>query len=368
MNSCAVIMAGGSGTRLWPLSRRSRPKQLLRIVEGRSLIYKTYERLNAVFSPSDIYVIALAEHLPAIADELPALPLENLIGEPTGRDTANAIALAAAILHKKNPDTIMSVFTADHLIRPTDTFVEVIRRGFATVEENADALVTFGIKPTEPHIGLGYIERGEPDMPGVWTVKSFKEKPDLDTARQYVASGDYYWNSGMFVWRTEAILNQLRQHLSASHGAALKIADVWHSESGETGLETSRLAGPTLAGELYPSLEKISIDFAVMEKAPKVLVVEMALDWLDVGNWTALPAVLGADSFGNTKALKRAAGLSSNNNIFVAEDDHLIAAIGVKDLVVVHSADATLICHRDQVQQIKELVAQLDQEYDGHYT
>ncbi|MBN2563173.1 MAG: NTP transferase domain-containing protein [Phycisphaerae bacterium] len=357
MNKYAVIMAGGAGTRLWPLSRRNRPKQLLHIVEGRSLIYKAFERLNAAFSPSDIYVIAMADHLPVIAEELPALPSENLIGEPVGRDTANAVALAAAILHEKSPDSVMGVFTADHVIRPTAKFVEIIKRGFAAAVEDADALVTFGIKPTEPHTGLGYIERGGPHTPGVWTVKSFKEKPDLDTARRYVASGDYYWNSGMFVWRTATILEQLRQHLSPSHAAVLRLAEAWNTDDGRL-----------LAEELYPGLEKISIDFAVMEKAPKVLVVEMALDWLDIGNWTALPSVLGADSFGNTKALKRAATLSSDGNIFVTEEDHLIAAIGIKDLVVVHSPDATLVCRKDQIQRIKDLVADLDQEYDGLYS
>lgn len=356
MKQSAVIMAGGSGTRLWPLSRKTRPKQLLHIVEGRSLIYKAFERLHATFSPQDIFVIALAEHLPAIAEELPALPGNNLIGEPTGRDTANAIALAAAILHERDPETIMGVFTADHLIRPTDRFTEIVRSGFAATSENPDALVTFGIKPTEPHTGLGYVARGEAISPGIWAVDSFKEKPDLDTARQYVASGRYYWNSGMFVWRTATILEQLKEHLPGSHDAARKLAKLWGTAE-----------GPEIAKELYPTLERISIDFAVMEKAPKVLVVEMALNWLDVGNWTALPSVLGVDASGNTKALKRAATLSSKDNILVTEDDHLIATIGVDNLVIVHSSDATLICHKDQVQRIKEIVAELDQEYDGKY-
>jgi len=356
MKRCAVIMAGGAGTRLWPLSRKSRPKQLLHFIEGRSLIAKAYERLNAVFSPKDIYVIALAEHLDAIGRELPTIPPENLIGEPVGRDTANAIALAAAILHENNPDTVMGVFTADHLIRPTDKFAELIRLGCDAAENNADALVTFGIKPTEPHTGLGYIERGAPHAPGIWAVGSFKEKPDLETARRYVASGNYYWNSGMFVWRTGTILSQLRQHLPESHAAAVKIAKAWPTDTGRS-----------LAGDLYPGLQKTSIDFAVMEKAPRVLVVEAEIEWLDVGNWTALPAALGTDSSGNVRALTRATVLSSENNILVCEDDHLIATLGVKDLVIVHSADATLICHRDQVQRIKELVAELDKEYGGSY-
>jgi len=357
MRKVAVIMAGGSGTRMWPLSRRKRPKQLLHIVEGTSLIHKTYERLNALLDPRDIYVIALAEHLPAISQELPALPPENLIGEPTGRDTANAITLAAAILHEHDPETVMGVFTADHLIRPVDTFAQIVQRGYDAAIETPDALVTFGIKPTEPHVGFGYIERGDEVSPGTWAVASFREKPDLAKAKQYVASGNYYWNSGMFVWRTETILEQVKQRLPGSFEGATELARVWSTPQGSD-----------LAKSIYPTLERISIDFAIMEKAPKVLVVEMALDWLDVGNWTALTSVLGTDAEGNTRALSRAASMASNGNILVAEGDHLIATIGVSDLVIVHSADATLVCHKDEIQRIKDMVGQLAEEWDDHYS
>lgn len=364
MREVAVIMAGGSGTRLWPLSRRARPKQLLRIVEGRSLLARAFERLHAAFAPQDIYVIALAEHVPAIAKELPDLPASNLIGEPVGRDTTNAIALAAAILHHKDPDTVMGVFTADHLIRPVDGFVEVIRRGYAAIGESPDALVTFGIKPTEPHTGLGYVECGDPVTSGVWAVNSFKEKPDLATAKQYVDSGRYFWNSGTFVWRTATILKQIEANQPEIHAAAQKLAEVWHTPEGQA-----------LAAEVYPTLPRISIDYAVMEKmfgpnatGAKVLVVEMALDWLDVGHWTALSKAIGADAGENTSALRRGITLSCKNNVLVCEDDHLIATIGVDDLIIVHSPDATLVCHKDQIDRIKELVAQLEKEYDGQYS
>lgn len=364
MREVAVIMAGGSGTRLWPLSRRARPKQLLRIVEGRSLLSRAFERLRATFAPKDIYVIALAEHVPAIAEELPELPASNLIGEPVGRDTTGAIALAAAILHRDDPETVMGVFTADHLIRPVDRFVEVIRRGYAAVGESPDALVTFGIKPTEPHTGLGYVECGDSVASGVWAVNSFKEKPDLATAKQYVASGKYFWNSGTFVWRTQTILEQIKANQPAIHAAAQKLAGAWHTPE-----------GPSLAAEVYPTLPRISIDYAVMEKmfepkatAAKVLVVEMALDWLDVGHWTALSKVLGAGAGENTSALRRGITLSCKNNVLVCEDDHLIATIGVDDLIIAHSPDATLVCHKDHIDRIKELVANLDEEYDGQYS
>lgn len=357
MRQCAVIMAGGSGTRLWPLSRRERPKQLLRIIEGRSLIQHAFERLRRIFEPRDIHVIALAEHRAAMAEELPELPWENFFGEPMGRDTAAAISTAAAILNERDPNTVMGVFTADHLIRPVERFVEVVRRGYETSAANGDALVTFGVKPTEAHVGLGYVKRGAASGPGVWKVEGFKEKPDIETARRFVASGDYYWNSGMFVWRTGTILRELDRHLPATAQIARELAKVW----GRPGSVPS-------ATKLYEGLTRISIDHAVMEKAECVLVVEMDLEWLDVGNWTALPSVLGTDMSNNTMAAANVVTMDAKGNIIVCEDDHLIAAIGVEDLVIVRSGDATLICRRDQVQRIKELVAELEQKHKGRYS
>ncbi|OWY72602.1 hypothetical protein B7486_06695 [cyanobacterium TDX16] len=349
MERKAVIMAGGSGTRLWPLSRRDRPKQLLRIIDGRSLIYRAVERLTGLLDPRDIYVITLKDHLPAIAEELPMLPPENLIGEPLGRDTAAAIALSAAMLHARQPETIMGVFTADHVIRPADRFVDIVRRGYDAAERYADALITFGVKPTEPHTGLGYVRRGRPAADGVYEVTAFKEKPDAATARQYVDSGEYFWNSGMFVWRTAAILDQLRLHLPETATAAAQLA-----QSGVAGLTSGT------AHAIYAALPRISIDHAVMEKAAKVLTVEMSLEWLDVGNWTALPAVMGADASANTTAAPEHLVIDGKGNIIVSEDNHLIAVVGAEDLVVVHSKNATLVCRRDQVQEIKSLVARLE--------
>lgn len=357
MRRCAVIMAGGSGTRLWPLSRQDRPKQLLNIIEGRSLIRHAYERLCDLVPAEDIHVIALAEHLAAIARELPELPPENLLGEPMARDTAAAIALAAAVLDQRDSGTIMGVFTADHLIRPAGRFVEIVRRGYELAGAERDGLVTFGIKPTEPHTGLGYILRGAAMESGVWSVGAFKEKPDVETARRFVASGDYYWNSGMFVWRTEAILRALEEFLPDTTKTARELAATW-GQMDLWGAATRR----------YERLERISIDHAVMEKAPRVLVVEMDLEWLDVGSWTALPSVLGVDAQGNTVAASNVAMMDARGNIIVSEDHHLIAAIGVEDLVIVRSSNATLICRRDQVQRIKELLAELEQRHKGRYS
>lgn len=356
MHRHAVIMAGGSGTRLWPLSRRRRPKQLLRIIEGRSLLRMAYERLAVLLPPERIHVITLAEHLPAVAAELPELPAVNLIGEPVGRDTANAVALSAGILHARDPATIMGVFTADHVIRPVEQFAEIVRLGYETAERQPDALITFGILPTEPHTGMGYVHRGEPVAPGVYRVQRFREKPNLEAAKSYVASGDYYWNSGMFVWPTATILEQLRANLPETHDVALRLGAAWGTPAGRAPAEN-----------VYGGLKKISIDFAVMEKAPRVLVVEMALQWSDVGSWTALAGVLGADATGNVRSAAHTAALDAHNNVFVTEDDHLIAAIGVEGLVVVHSPDATLVCRREDAQRIKDLVERLSAEGGERY-
>lgn len=350
-------MAGGSGTRLWPLSRADRPKQLLNILGGRSLLREAYDRLRAAIPPSDIYVIALASHLPAIAAELNETPSENLIGEPTGRDTANAVALAAAVLNELDPDTIMGVFTADHHIQPTEAFTDNLATAFAAAKEHSDALITFGIPPVEAHTGYGYIERGEPIAPGLYRVEAFREKPDATTAAAYMASGRHYWNSGMFVWRTTTILGEIERRLPDTHATMRRLAKTWFTSS-----------GPAEAARSYSTLKRISIDFAVMEHAKNVLVVEAGFNWCDVGDWAALARILPADNAGNLSSAACTALLDSRNTIVVSEDDHLIATIGVDDLVIVHAAGATLVCRRDQVQRLRDLVARLEQEHPGRYT
>ncbi|NIA06111.1 MAG: NTP transferase domain-containing protein [Actinobacteria bacterium] len=353
----AIIMAGGSGTRLWPLSRKSRPKQLLRIFGQSSLLSLSVKRLQEVVEASNIYVLTNADYASAVRDELHELPAENVIGEPQGRDTANAIGLAAAILNEKDPEAVMGVFTADHMIEPIDVFGQTVTRAFELAEKYSESLITFGIKPTWAHTGLGYVQAGEPvtsseDDYQAFKVRSFKEKPSSELAQEYLDSGQHYWNSGMFVWGVRTILDQLQQFLPESYKALQEIAADWGKDGGEKTFQ-----------QIFPTLQKISIDYAVMEKAQNVLMVALPCQWVDMGSWSVLSDVLPMDKEGNVASAAAIEFLDSRNNVIVSEDEnHLLALIGLEDVIVVHSAEATLICHKSQAQAVKDLVARMERQ------
>jgi mannose-1-phosphate guanylyltransferase len=355
-----VIMAGGSGKRLWPLSRGNTPKQLLPVARGKSLLRLSFDRLLDTLPPEQIYVCTGEQHREAILADLPELPKDNLLGEPEPRDTANAVGFPAAVLAAKDPEACFAVVTADHVIKPVETFSDRLTAGFEVCETHPDLLVTFGVVPTFGHTGLGYVQRGQPleveNREGIYAVEAFKEKPDKPTADRYVESGRYYWNSGMFVWRASTVLDALKQYLPESHKGLTKIADAWGTPDQARVLQ-----------ETYPTLPKISIDYAVMEPASRrsgstegVAVVELGVDWLDVGSWPALAETLELDQFDNAVDAPALALLDSDANIILSRDektpDHLIALIGVSDTVVVHTGDCTLICPKSEAQKVKELV------------
>jgi len=349
-------MAGGVGVRLWPLSRKERPKQVLRLFSGTSLMRQCYERVAGLLKPEQIHVITNEAHLPLVAEELPEVPAENLIGEPVGRDTANAVGLAAAVLAVKDPEAVIGVFPADHVITPQEHFAESVEQAYRTAEQNADALVTLGIRPSRPDTNYGYIHRGERLSEGLYGVEQFIEKPNVASAMKYLSTGEYYWNSGMFAWRASTILNQIKKHLPQSHASIMEIAAAWKSDARD-----AKLQG------IYPGLMRISIDFAVMERADRVLVVEMECQWVDVGSWPAIESVVHADQDGNVSACPRVLHLGSRGNIVVSEEKHLIATIGVDDLVIVHAPDATLICTRRDTQGMKELADMIRQQFGEEY-
>ncbi len=348
------------------MSRRNRPKHFLRLFNDKSLLRISYERLAEVLPPSNIWVITRDDQIDGVTSEIPEIPREHLIGEPAVCDTANAIGLAAMILQQCDPNGVMGVFTADHIIRPVDRFAASIRCAYDTAENHPDSLVTLGVVPTQPHTGYGYLHRGQLISPGAYEVRSFREKPDRDTATAYLKSGEYFWNSGMFVWRVETILKQLERLLPANYSLLRQIvpdSSAGAHDSKKAGADfLRRLQSPT-AVSAYSSLPRVSIDFGVMEKSDRVLMCTLDCDWLDVGSWTSLEQILSSDSAGQIAAVAPTVSIDSQNNILVGDPNHLIATIGVENLVVVHTADATLICPKDQVQKIKNLLDRIPKEY-----
>src|SRR5687768_6553766 len=363
-----VIMAGGAGTRLWPMSRNTVPKQLLKVVHGRSLLQLSYDRLRGILPPERIFVCTGAVHAQAVLENLPELPKENLLGEPIGRDTANAVAFPAAVLAKRDKDAVAAFVSADHVIEPVEQFQKSVKTAFDVVAQQPSALVTFGIVPTHGHTGLGYIHRGEAlqlkgGVGGAYRVQAFKEKPDKPTADRYVESERYYWNSGMFVWRCDVVMSELATHLPDSKKGLSEIADAWGTPKHDETL-----------GRVYPPLPKISIDYALMEPASQgkgkaqVVVVEMPVKWLDVGSWPALAETLATDDHDNATDCKTCVFVDSDANIIVSDQpEHLVTTIGISDMIVVHTKDATLVCPKSEAQRVKELVAKVKEKYGDRF-
>lgn len=344
----AMILAGGSGTRFWPLSRRAAPKQLLPLLGDRPMVQATIERLTPLFALKDVFVVTAAEHAEEIRRRTSGLPPENIIDEPVGRDTAAAIALFATFIEWRDPDAVFAVLPADHYINPVELFQEQLSRAVGLAAQGR--FVTFGIRPRDAATRYGYIRRGAPVAPGVFEVAKFHEKPDARRAHEFVAAGNCYWNSGMFVWRAKDVLQAIEQHLP-DHARAMREV--------RSALGTSRL--PAVLAREYAKLKRISIDYGVMEKVSNAVVMEAGFLWSDVGSWTALPSVRPVDSCGNVIEAEWS-GLDTKDTIVIGPSDRLIATIGVENLVVVQTADATLICHRDRAEDVKKLVEKLQKE------
>ncbi len=355
----AVVMAGGSGTRFWPKSRRNRPKQLLRLSGDSTMLQQTVSRLGDLVTPDSTWVITGADQAAAVREQLAAVPASNVVAEPCPRDTAACVGLAAAIIARHDPEGIMLVMPADHVIQPDSKFQATVRAAVEVVEADPTAFVTFGIKPTRPETGYGYIERGEelgaPQGIALHRVVQFREKPDRATAERFVAEGRFAWNAGIFVWKAQAILDALKTHRP---GLAESIERV------RPALGTPDEAA-AIARE-YPSMEKVPIDKAVMEKAANVRVLEVVYDWNDVGDWRALTALVPPDAANNTVQGSTYL-VDTRDSIIVSDDGGLIATLGVEGLVVVQAAGATLVARIDQLDKLKALVEGLDKAGHGSY-
>ena len=360
----AVILAGGSGIRLWPMSRTREPKQLLPLIGGKSLLALAFERLDGLVPPQRRWVCAAEAHRDAVLAALPGLSDERYLGEPVGRDTLAALAYASAVIARADEEATIVVLTADHLIEPLDTFQGVVSSGFEAAESGPGVLVTFGITPTYPATGFGYLRLGETFLAHARRVEEFREKPDAATAERWVAEGSdrYLWNSGMFVWKAPAFLECVQRYEPAASEAVRMIVDARGTPAFAQTIE-----------RIYPGLRKISVDFAVMEKASrdpmvKVAAVPMALSWKDIGSWPAFAETCPMDNQGNRLAAARHVLLETTKTLVVSEDPaHLIATFGCDDLVIVHTKSATLICNRDRADELKKLHALASEKYGPDY-
>lgn len=338
-------MAGGSGTRFWPLSRKHKPKQTLPILGGATMVRQTVERLFPLFDARQVYVVTAKEHADVVRRDLDLLPQENIIDEPTGRDTAAAIGLAATFLHWRDEHAAFAVLPADHFIDQPLKFQGALARGREAARTGA--LVTFGIKPRYAATSYGYLQRGE-KQDGVWRVKRFCEKPKAEVAQEFLKSGDYYWNGGIFVWEAKTILAAIEKFLPELSASLKSIG---------AALGTSRL--PSTLSKEYGNIKRISIDYGVMEKAEKVLMVETDFEWDDVGSWSAAADRRAKDGAGNAIEGQVFAVESKNSLVLSSDPNHLVGVLGLEDFVVVHTPDATLVCPKNRADDLKKLVEEI---------
>jgi len=351
-NRYIAIMAGGRGERFWPESRVHRPKQLLPIVGTKAMLTQTIDRLKTLVPVENIFVITNVEQRPCVLEVCPNLDPKKVIGEPIGRDTAAAVGLATLMVRREDPEACFAILPADAVISDTKGLRTTLVSAFSAAEAEP-VLVTIGVNANFPATAYGYIQQG--DLIGefaghnTFEVKRFVEKPDLSTAEGYLASGDYFWNSGIFIWSVPTIVEELKKN-TPSLWQALQEIDI--------GLSNDQDIVPLLL-EHYPYLEKISIDYAVIEKASRIVMIKSVFDWDDVGEWPAIARHYPADLRGNVIKGKAELADASNNIVYCRDDEHLVALLGVKDLIIVKTADATLVCHKDKAQLLKGLVNQI---------
>ncbi|MFZ5805879.1 MAG: mannose-1-phosphate guanylyltransferase [Verrucomicrobiota bacterium] len=342
-NFYACIMAGGSGERFWPLSRKTTPKHLLRLFSERTLLEQAVDRVGGLIPKEKILILTNTVQLEKTRELLKDFPQENIFAEPEKRDTAPAAALAAGWILRRSVDAEMALLPADALIKDIQTFQKQLADASSLAREQ-EALVTFSIRPTYPATGFGYLELGEVIGKGKhgskrFKVKQFFEKPSEETARRYLESGNYGWNAGMFVWTVKDFLREAERAEPSLANFARNLASAKDMDS--------------YVKENFSAMPKISIDYALMEKARKVEAIQAEFDWDDVGSWTALPAHLGKDAHGNT--LKGSTVLQNAQDNIVLSEGRLVALCGVSDLIVVETKDAVLVCRKDAAQKVKTL-------------
>ena len=356
----AVIMAGGGGTRLWPISRKDRPKQLLPLLGEETLFQGTVARLIDLFPPERILVVTVERQAEEMRKQVPEIPPENYLIEPAPRGTASVVGLAAVVLRHRDPEAAMAILPSDHFIRNRDLFHYLLREAFDVARQNA--LVTLGITPAFPSTAYGYIQQGEPLNANfkypVYRVKRFKEKPDEKTAQEFLRSRDHSWNSGMFIWRADAILAEIERQMPDLYSALTKIAACWGTPQQDEVLRP-----------LWQNVKVETIDYGVMERAEQVVVLPAGgLGWNDVGSWDTLFDVLFPDMNGNVSTASQHLALETHNSlVYGSNGERLIVTIGIDDTVIVDAGDVLLVCKSDQAQKVRDVVEHLKKHRQEKY-
>lgn len=355
----AVIMAGGSGTRLWPISRKNRPKQTQAIIGNRTLLQKTFTRLRKAVDRDHILITTGEPNYRDIKAQLPSLQLSNFSLEPERRDTAPALGLAAAILEKRDPEAIMACIYSDHYIIDEDKYRKVMSLAERLVREKPEYTMILGINPTYPETGYGYIERARLlkriGKEEIYYVKRFVEKPDLPTARRYLASGRYLWNSGMFFWRVGTLLDLFARYLPDTHKRLRKIQAALGTRNSKKVLR-----------EEYHKIKPISIDYGIVEKTAKILTIPSEFGWSDIGHWQSVKEVLSSDQAENYTRCHHI-GLDTDGSLIYAPAKKIVATIGLRDMIVIDTEDALLICPKSRAQDVKKLVQEMEKVGDQKY-
>jgi mannose-1-phosphate guanylyltransferase len=356
----AVIMAGGGGTRLWPVSRKQRPKQLLPLLDDKTLFQSTVARLEKLFPPDRIMVVTVAEQASVMQEQAPEIPLKNYLIEPAPRGTASVVGLAAAVLKMRDPQAMMAVLPSDHFIRNRDLFHYLLRAALDVAKKGY--LVTLGITPTYPSTAYGYIQQGDA-LNGefkypVYAVKCFTEKPDEEKAQNFLRNGDHSWNSGMFIWNANDILNEIKKQMPELSDAVTKISAAWDTPQKDEVLDT-----------LWYDLKNVTVDYGIMENAELVAVLPAGgLGWSDVGSWNSLIEVLMPDMNGNISKNAQHLAIDTHNSLVYSNDNQrLVVTIGVDDMVLVDVGDVLLVCKSDQSQKVRDVVEHLKKHRQDKY-
>lgn len=344
-----VIMAGGKGERFWPKSRISKPKQFLSLTsDNKSMIQKTFDRISSFVSIDDIYVVTNENYKELVREHLPKLPSSNILCEPEGKNTAPAIAYAAAVIDSRDKDSIMVVLSSDHLIKDEKEFISILQKAVKKAEKDSDSLITLGIKPAYAETGYGYIEydKDSVDLNGVYKVKRFVEKPVKEVAEEYIRLGNFLWNSGMFVWNTGTIIASFKEFMPLIYEGIISLKNAYKGADFEDAVK-----------DFYKNCQSESIDYGVMEKSSHIYIIPSDFGWDDVGSWLSVERINHKDSSGNVIHGESVA--IDCSNVTVMGDKRLIALIGLEDVVVVDSDDVLLVCKKSESQRVKEVIKEL---------